>query len=350
MVRLLGAEAPQRRALQGDQHLGRRHRHPLAGADEERHPVPAPRIDVQPHRRVGLDRRVGGDPRLVAVALELPAHQVLGHQRANGAEHLDLLVADRLGVGPDRRLHRQQTDDLQHVVLDDVADRARLFVELAAPLDAEALGHRDLHALDEVLVPDRLEEGVGEPEDHQVLDRLLAQVVVDAEDRVLVEDGVQRPVQLARGLQVAPERLFDDQARPVRAARLTQPVDHDPEEAGRDGQVVRRPASAVQLALDGVIGLQVRVVAAHVAKPVEQLAQDGFVQLLGPVLLQAFARAILELLRRQRRVGDADDRHVQMPPAGHRVERGENLLVGEVPAGPEEYERVGPWCGHVGPI
>jgi hypothetical protein len=36
--------------------------------------------------------------------------------------------------------------------------------------------------IDEVPVPDRLEDPVREPEDEDVLDRLLAEVVVDAED------------------------------------------------------------------------------------------------------------------------------------------------------------------------
>jgi hypothetical protein len=44
--------------------------------------------------------------------------------------------------------------------------------------------------VDVVAVPERLEDGVGEAEDQQVLHRLLAQVVVDAVDLLLVEDFV----------------------------------------------------------------------------------------------------------------------------------------------------------------
>jgi hypothetical protein len=58
------------------------------------------------------------------------------------------------------------------VVLDHVTDRACLLVEAAAPLDAEALRHRDLHALDVVAVPDRLDERVREAEEEEVLHRL----------------------------------------------------------------------------------------------------------------------------------------------------------------------------------
>src|SRR5512135_3744267 len=53
-------------------------------------------------------------------------------------------------------------------------------------------GHRDLHAAHVPPVPDRLEDAVGEPEDQEVLDRLLTQVVVDPGDRALREDRVQR--------------------------------------------------------------------------------------------------------------------------------------------------------------
>ena len=41
-------------------------------------------------------------------------------------------------------------------------DRPGLFVELAAPLDADVLGHGDLHVVDVLAVPERLEDGVAE--------------------------------------------------------------------------------------------------------------------------------------------------------------------------------------------
>ena len=81
-------------------------------------------------------------------------------------------------------------------------------VEAAPALDAELLGHRDLHVGDEVAVPHRLEHRVGEPEHEQVLDRLLAEEVVDAEHVGLGERSVEDLVQLAGGLPVAAERLL----------------------------------------------------------------------------------------------------------------------------------------------
>ena len=75
----------------------------------------------------------------------------------------------------------------EHVVLDQVAQRARLVVVAGAAADADVLGGGDLDVVDVVAVPDRLEHRVREPEGQQVLDGLLAQVVVDAEDLALVE-------------------------------------------------------------------------------------------------------------------------------------------------------------------
>ena len=84
------------------------------------------------------------------------------------------------------------------MVLDDVAERAGVVVVGAAALDAERLGDGDLHMVDVVGVPQRLEQRVGEAERHQVLDRLLPEIVVDPVDLAFVEDLADRVVDLAR--------------------------------------------------------------------------------------------------------------------------------------------------------
>ncbi len=65
------------------------------------------------------------------------------------------------------------------MVDDHVAYRAYGIVEVATVLDAEALGHRDLHAGDVVAVPHRLEHGVGEAQVEELVDAHLAEEVVD---------------------------------------------------------------------------------------------------------------------------------------------------------------------------
>ena len=96
-----------------------------------------------------------------------------------------------------------------------VAQRAGLFVERAAAFDAQRLGGRDLDVLNVIAVPHRLEHGVAEAEHHDVLHRLFAEVVIDAIDRVLVEDVGDDFVQLLRAFQIAAERLLQDDARPA---------------------------------------------------------------------------------------------------------------------------------------
>ena len=96
------------------------------------------------------------------------------------------------------------------MVLHHVAQRAGALVERPAAFDPDRLRRRDLHVIDVVPVPDVLEYAVRKAEDQDVLHRLLAQVVIDAEDLVLVEDLVHLIVQRARRFQVVPERLLDD--------------------------------------------------------------------------------------------------------------------------------------------
>ena len=69
--------------------------------------------------------------------------------------------------------------------------------------------------VDVVAVPDRLEEAVREPQCEHVLHGLLAEEVIDAEDLLLGEDAVHDCVQRAGRIEVGPERLLHDHARPV---------------------------------------------------------------------------------------------------------------------------------------
>ncbi len=116
----------------------------LPGPDEERHAGPAPVLDLQPKRRVGLGRRARIDAVDVEIAVVLPAHVVRRVGVGDGVEERDQGVLDHRRVTPRRHLHRGGRHDLHQVVDDDVAERADRIVEVAAILDAEALGHGDL--------------------------------------------------------------------------------------------------------------------------------------------------------------------------------------------------------------
>ena len=99
------------------------------------------------------------------------------------------------------------------MVLDDVSQRADLFVKGAPVLDSDRLGHRYLYMRDNVAVPDPLEKSVAESEYGDILNGLFAEVVVDAEDLGLVKHLVQRLQQLLRRRQVRAEGFLDDEGR-----------------------------------------------------------------------------------------------------------------------------------------
>ena len=161
---------------------------------------------VSGHRRPGLE--AGG----VLRADDLRRDRGAG-DRPQRLDDLQLFVAHDVGVERPRRLHRHQRDELQDVVLHHVAQRARLLVIAGARADAFLLRHRDLHVIDVLLIEQRFEDAVGEPEHQDVLDRFLAQVVIDAVDLPLVEDGGDRVVDRAGRCEIVSDRLLDDQPR-----------------------------------------------------------------------------------------------------------------------------------------
>ena len=87
------------------------------------------------------------------------------------------------------------------MVDDHVAQRPDRIVEAPAVLDAEVLGHRDLHAGEVVAVPHRLEHRVREPQVEDLLEPHLPEEVVDPVDLGLVEVAVQIGRELARRLR-----------------------------------------------------------------------------------------------------------------------------------------------------
>ena len=119
-------------------------------------------------------------------------------------EHLLLLRAQVVGVEGDRLLHRGQRQQLQQVVLQHVAGGADAVVVPGAAADADVLGHGDLHVVDVVAVPDRLEQLVREAQRQDVLHGLLAEVVVDAEHRLRREDVLDDGVEFARAPRSCP--------------------------------------------------------------------------------------------------------------------------------------------------
>ena len=108
-VRVASPNRRERRALELDQDLGRGDRQAFArrGCRTARPPSARNRCAARMAAKVSTCESAR-DPVLVAIAAELAAHHVGRRERPDRPERLHLLVADRLGVVADRRLHREQ--------------------------------------------------------------------------------------------------------------------------------------------------------------------------------------------------------------------------------------------------
>ena len=177
-----------------------------------------------------------------AVILTARRVQVHPHGGPGGGEHL-LLLGPQLGrLEGGGLLHGGQRQQLEQVILDDVPRGPDAVVVAGPATDADVFGHGDLHMIDVVVVPHRLEQLVGEPQRHHVLHGFLAQIVIDAEHRRGREHARDDPVQLLGTGQIVTERLLDHHSAPaagllVGEALFAELVDHGLEQPGRDGQV-----------------------------------------------------------------------------------------------------------------
>ena len=168
----------------------------------------------------------------------MSAHQIVRAERPHGLEYFGRFALHGAVATVYRRLHGQQGDDLEDVVLDYIAQATRRFIKGSAPLDAEFFRERDLNAIDIVPVPDRLEKGVGEAKVQNVHDRFFAQIVVDPEDRPLWENGERNAIEFARGGKITAERLLHDDTGVVGKTGVAQSGDQRFKQARRNRQVV----------------------------------------------------------------------------------------------------------------
>ena len=239
------------------------------------------------------------------------------------------------------------------MVLDEVSQGTRTLVVPGAAADATVLGRGDLDAVDKVAVPDRLEQRVGKAQCDQVLNRLLAEVVVDPEHLGLVEHAQHLPIQRAGRLEVVPERLFDHDPR----MRVLQAVQSRCLElAGDRGEESRRRRkveNAIELArrlivelverarelrVDGVVVERSR----YVADVCDQAVEHIGIGLAPRESHDRFARHLAKVLVRVICSRDADEPEAfgQRTVVREVVERRQQLAMGQV-AGPAEHHECG---------
>src|SRR5271166_45472 len=323
------------------------HRQILSGTDKEGHSLPPPGVQLQPEGGEGLDFGVRGHALLLEIPLELTAHEVLRLDRRNGLEHLDLLIAERLAIVAGRRFHGQIAKHLKDMVLDDVANRARAIVEDAASLNPEVFRHGDLHALHMVAVPHLLHETVGEAKGNHIGDRALREIVIDTEDRGLIEGGMQDAVEFLRRSQVVTEGLLDDDAGSFGRARFYELLYNGLEEERRDGEVMRGPLRRAKCSPERLKCREIRIVAVYIAKQGAQLRPR--VAIDSAVCFQAILGACFELVEVPAGLGYANHRNIELPVLNHRLQRREDLLVGQVASRSEKNECISIGIAHKSP-
>ncbi len=113
-------------------------------------------------------------------------------------QHFHFLVANRVGSERAGWLHGRQRQQLHQVILEHVAQDARLLIVFAASLDANRFRGRDLDVRDVMTVPERLEDRVCEAENEDVLNTFLSEIVIDSVDLVLAKLIEDKPIERHR--------------------------------------------------------------------------------------------------------------------------------------------------------
>ena len=225
------------------------------------------------------------------------------------------------------------------MVLDDVAHRADRVVEVAAVGDVEVLAHRDLHARDELPVPDGLEDRVREAQIEDVLDGHLPEEVVDPVELRLVDQRVQLGVEGACGGEVVAERLLDDDPRIRGETRLREPADDRAEQGRRDLEVEDRPRGTT----DRRRHLGVRRCVGEVAVDIRQALGEPSEHLVVELLARrddGLAHALDELVERPVVERDPHDGAREEPASLEPVQRPVGHHPREVARDPEDHEDV----------
>src|SRR5207302_691077 len=116
----------------------------LAGPQEDGNVLPAPVLDPGAGRGERLTPRAGRDALRFGVARVLAAHGVHRIDGLDGPKEVRLGVADVVRIEGRRRLHGDQREDLQDVVLNDVPNGSVVIVVARSAADVEVLRGGDL--------------------------------------------------------------------------------------------------------------------------------------------------------------------------------------------------------------
>ena len=346
-----------RNGLEGHHDLGHAIGQALAGAEVEGHPAPAPVGDLRLDGHEGFSAR-GTGAQLLQIALHrpaaggtravLPAHGEVRHtvarHRLQRLQHLQLLVAQRVCRGGGWRLHGNETEQLQHVVLHHVTQRARRVVVSGTALHTQRFGHRDLHMVDMGGVPHGLEQGIGEAQRHQVLHRLFAEIVIDAVNLRLADNLPDRVIQRLGRSAGLTQRLLDHHAGARRHQVVAPQLVTQRAEQVRPHGEVEHPHT-VRLGLQGLgkVGPAgvLRGIRRHIAQARKE-ARHHFGRALGfrHMVLDGLLCEGDEIIIGQRAARAADDARAgrDLPLQVAVEQRGQKLALRKVARGAEDHQ------------
>src|SRR5581483_5908811 len=198
---------------------------------------------------------------------------------------------------------------------------------------------------------------IRKPQHHQVLHRLLAEVMVDPEDLAFVEMGGDAIVDGGGAGEVAPDRFLHHHTGEACAAvdrpnhvRAMQADRAGLDEIGRDREVVDAVAGGREVAVDSVEMLAQRMVISglveapahetqHPRKPVPSLFLDRAAGVLADgIEREGPIRLVIHLLHRE-----ADDSGAigKIAVEGQVVECGQELAMRQRAGAAEDYHRAG---------
>mmetsp|Transcript_4173 Transcript_4173/g.15289 ORF Transcript_4173/g.15289 Transcript_4173/m.15289 type:complete len:394 (-) Transcript_4173:383-1564(-) len=221
----------------------------LARLEQERHAVPSRVVDEQRHRGKRWAQRTLRDGVVIEVrrqnatieltSLVLSKRHVINLDRSHRLDHLDLFVANVFGVQARRFLHREQRQNLQQVILHDIANDAVMVKVSTSALGAKIFAKVDLHVTDVVAIPQRLEHDVGKSQHGEIFNQLLSEVVIDTIRLLFAQLLRQSRSEFTRGRQISPEWLLDNHSRvPSLTLTFTRGVlRHRHKDTRRDTQV-----------------------------------------------------------------------------------------------------------------
>src|SRR5450432_350560 len=213
------------------------------------------------------------------------------------------------------------------MVFDHIADRPGIVVELPPALNPKLLRHCDLHTLDVIPVPDRFEKAIREAKEQKIENGLFTKVVVDTKDSRFRKHSMKSGVQLLRRDKIVPEGLLDNYSSIFHAVRICERLDNTHKKTGRNRQIVRWAARRAERFLQEVKGLELFIIAADIAKQVQQLGQ-GFLIDLALLLLDTVAHALFEVFVGPRGPGNANHRYIQVTMSDHMIKSGKDFLMG----------------------